>query len=198
MALTPETVWRAADELDAEGARPTLSAVRKRLGLGSFTTIQEAMVQWKARREQAAAAPQEPPPPDLAERATALAGDIWGLARAAADATLASERQQMAAERETWRAELAEAIEGADVLAADNERLAGELADLRGQRDRMTAELALEKRRAGDSEERASAAAVSERAALDRAAHAEGQIAALEKQLARRKPAPKAPDGKTA
>lgn len=186
MALTRETIWDTADQLDAEGVKPTLSAVRKRLGLGSFTTIQDAMVEWKARREQAIVAPQDPPPANLAERATALAAEIWGLARTAAEAALTSERQRMEIEREALQAQLAEAVEGADALAAENERLVGGLAELQKERDRAATELALEKRRAQDADARASAAGANERAALDRAAHAEGQIAALEKLLAKR------------
>ena len=47
MALTKQDIWRCADELDAEGIRPTLAAVRKKLGSGSFTTISDAMAEWK-------------------------------------------------------------------------------------------------------------------------------------------------------
>ncbi|MBG4612378.1 DNA-binding protein, partial [Klebsiella pneumoniae] len=32
MALTKEMIWKAADELDADGTKPTLANVRKRLG----------------------------------------------------------------------------------------------------------------------------------------------------------------------
>ena len=47
MALTVAQIHQAADELDAEGIRPTLAAVRKRVGSGSFTTISEAMTSWR-------------------------------------------------------------------------------------------------------------------------------------------------------
>ncbi|MBO0709971.1 MAG: DNA-binding protein [Acetobacteraceae bacterium] len=46
----------AADKLEAEGAKPTLNAVRKKLGSGSFTTISDAMSQWKERQRQKAVA----------------------------------------------------------------------------------------------------------------------------------------------
>ena len=43
MAVTREQIFAVADELDAAGQKPTLAAVRKALGGGSFTTISEAM-----------------------------------------------------------------------------------------------------------------------------------------------------------
>ena len=41
MAITREQIWNAADEIDAAGQNPTLAAVRKAVGGGSFTTIQD-------------------------------------------------------------------------------------------------------------------------------------------------------------
>jgi Plasmid replication region DNA-binding N-term len=54
MAITRESIWTAADQLDAEGDRPTLAAIRKKLGGGSYSTISEAMTEWHARRTQKA------------------------------------------------------------------------------------------------------------------------------------------------
>ena len=50
MAITREQIWAAADEIDAAGQNPTLAAVRKAVGGGSFTTIQDAMTEWKAKK----------------------------------------------------------------------------------------------------------------------------------------------------
>jgi len=65
MAITREQIWAAADELDAAGQNPTLSAVRKAVGGGSFTTIQEAMAEWKARRASREASIQQEPAPQI-------------------------------------------------------------------------------------------------------------------------------------
>ena len=48
MAITKQDILAVADALDAEGVKPTLAAVRKKLGGGSFSTISEAMKEWKA------------------------------------------------------------------------------------------------------------------------------------------------------
>ena len=42
-----EAIWAAADALVEAGERPTLAAVRKAVGGGSFTTISEAMAEWR-------------------------------------------------------------------------------------------------------------------------------------------------------
>lgn len=49
MAISKEQIFAVADELDAAGQNPTLANVRKQLGSGSFTTISEAMNEWRAR-----------------------------------------------------------------------------------------------------------------------------------------------------
>ena len=48
MAITKKAIFDAADVLDAGGQRPTLAALRKAVGGGSFTTISEAMKEWWA------------------------------------------------------------------------------------------------------------------------------------------------------
>ncbi|KFA35857.1 DNA-binding protein, partial [Xanthomonas vasicola] len=60
MAITREQIWAAADNLDAAGQNPTLVAVRKVVGGGSFSTIQDAMAEWKARRAAKASPLREP------------------------------------------------------------------------------------------------------------------------------------------
>jgi hypothetical protein len=50
MAFSKDDIFKAADTLDAAGQSPTLAAVRKALGGGSFTTISEPLNEWKAKR----------------------------------------------------------------------------------------------------------------------------------------------------
>ena len=49
MAISKEQIFAVADELDAAGQNPTLANVRKQLGSGSFTTISEAMNEWRTQ-----------------------------------------------------------------------------------------------------------------------------------------------------
>ena len=50
MAITRERIFEVAEAMDAAGQVPTLAAVRKAIGGGSFTTISEAMTEWKANK----------------------------------------------------------------------------------------------------------------------------------------------------
>ena len=50
MTSTTARIFEIADELDAAGHNPTLASVRKALGGGSYTTISEAMGEWRARK----------------------------------------------------------------------------------------------------------------------------------------------------
>ena len=82
MALTKDDIWAVADVLDAEGKAPTLAAVRKALGSGSFTTISEAMREWHQRQKEKADKSQEagPVPPDLDETVRRFAQEVWAKA----------------------------------------------------------------------------------------------------------------------
>lgn len=62
MAITRSQIFEAAEGLDAAGLNPTLAAVRKALGSGSFTTISEAMGEWRKLRARRAPPNSEPLP----------------------------------------------------------------------------------------------------------------------------------------
>ena len=99
MAITPETIFAAADTLLAQGQEPTLAAVRTAVGGGSFTTISEAMKQWRARREAARRPAVIPPPAALQDAGAALIAEVWQQAQTAAEARLEQERAALAAAR---------------------------------------------------------------------------------------------------
>lgn len=82
MALTKEDIWAAADRLYAERKSPTLAAVRKALGSGSFTTISEAMREWHQRRKEKADKAQEagPVPPELDDVIRRFTQKVWAKA----------------------------------------------------------------------------------------------------------------------
>lgn len=198
MAITREAVWNAADELDAEGVKPTLNAVRKKLGAGSFTTISDAMTEWKEKQRQKAQPTVEPLPPEVAALVTSIAGELWSAARAAADRALAGERERMETEHDELREQAEEAAQLADALTEEMESLRAQLVTVRADlanRDQALQELHDFKVRAehdllhaNDEAKRKGeeleASRNSERDALHRAARAEGQVDALKGQLA--------------
>ena len=119
MSTTKEKIFQIADELDANGQNPTLSAVRKELGRGSYTTIQEAMTEWKAHKTAKEKPINEPAPQVVAERLTEIGGEIWRLALELANGRLESERENLEAIRAQIESEKTEAAELADQVTAE-------------------------------------------------------------------------------
>ncbi|VTN79826.1 KfrA protein [Klebsiella pneumoniae] len=115
MAITKQDIWRAADELDAEGIRPTLAAVRKKLGSGSFTTISDAMAEWK-NRKTATLPSSDPLPVAVNEHLAELGNALWAIALAHANARFDEDRKQIEADKAAISQQLAEAIELADTF----------------------------------------------------------------------------------
>ena len=118
MAVTKEGIFKAADELKASGESPTLAAIRKKVGGGSFTTISEAMKEW--RESTAPKAPVKTPAPEsLKGRLDELSAELWDAALTMANDRLASERAALAMARSELEVASAEAAELADQLAGE-------------------------------------------------------------------------------
>ena len=197
MAITRDQIWAAADELDGAGHKPTLNAVRKAVGGGSFTTIQEGLAEWKAKRAAQASPTREPPPALLGERVNEVANDIWAMAMDLASTRLGAEREALERERVDLDAARLEAAEAADELTKDLDAARGqisllerglaaaqadsagrlkELAVLDARFADLTVQLAAERSAANEARE----AAVAAREAL---AASEGGVAVLKEQL---------------
>lgn len=119
MAITLDQILAVADDLDARGVNPTLAAVRKALGAGSFTTISEAMSVWRAQKSSRAGAPAEPIPDAVESSLAELGRGVWAAAQAQANARLTSEREELEQARAQADTERAEAVALADSLALE-------------------------------------------------------------------------------
>ena len=107
--VTKERIFLIADEMDSSGKNPTLAAVRKALGGGSFTTISEAMTEWKAKKAAKEKPTSEPAPQVVTDRLAELGGEIWALSLEVANGRLAAEREALDSARDQLEAEKAEA-----------------------------------------------------------------------------------------
>lgn len=117
MAITKDQIFAVADDLDAAGQNPTLAAVRKALGSGSFTTISEGMNEWRARKTAEIAAPiREPAPQAVSDRLMAFGTDLWGVALDMANGRLEAQGHALEAERVKLENKVREAAEMADSL----------------------------------------------------------------------------------
>jgi len=130
MAISKKAIFDAADALDAGGQRPTLAALRKAVGGGSFTTISEAMKEYWAVRALREAPTREPAPVVVGERLGDVANEIWGLALQVANERLAGEREAFDAARVQAEQEKVEAVELADAVGAELEALQGKISVL--------------------------------------------------------------------
>ena len=198
MPITREQIWGAADELDAAGHKPTLAAVRQAVGGGSYTTIQEGMVEWRARRAAREAPVREPAPQAISDRLTELGAELWGVAQDLANARLASEREALDEARAEAEAARVEAMELADQLTAELDDATGRAAALEESGQAMRAEAEQLRQRLAAAESRCAElerqtvelrrgndeaqAAAGE--ARERAASLAGRLEALEQQNA--------------
>lgn len=120
MALTKDDIWAVADQLDAAGKAPTLAAVRKALGSGSFTTISEAMREWREKQKQQAERVEAfgPVPPDLDDALRRFAQDVWVKASELANAQWKSLEARFAEAKSGWERERCELEAVAEDLSA--------------------------------------------------------------------------------
>lgn len=123
MAITNEQIFQVADELDANGQNPTLAAVRKQIGGGSYTTISEAMTQWKASKAAKESPFREAPPQAVIAQLTDLGVEIWALALEIANGRLALERENLESARIELENDKTEAVELADQLTIELEAM---------------------------------------------------------------------------
>ena len=168
MAITKDQIWTAADELDGAGKPPTLAAVRKIVGGGSFTTIQDAMTEWKAKRQAKETPIKEPAPQALTDRLNDVGAEIWSMALQIANARLAADREALEAERAQMEADRQEAADLADQL---NEEL-----------DAAKAHCAELERTERETAGRLNAALADAKEAAERATRAETRAAEIERR----------------
>ncbi len=126
-----DRIFQTADEMDTRGQKPTLAAVRKALGGGSYTSISESMGEWKARKSaKENTLLREPAPQAVVERLGDMGSEIWALALELADGRLTAEREALQAARVDLEAGKAEVTELADQLSVELETLKKRIVDL--------------------------------------------------------------------
>lgn len=201
---TKDRIWAAADELDAAGQKPTLAAIRKQVGGGSYTTISDAMVEWRAQRQKKSPAGRESLPEALTDKILALGTDIWGSALELANGRLATEREELEAVRidlqnaqqeaadlaDELTAELEHSKSEAELLKAENQRLKDEEKMLRDQLVVASNTVAIAEARAKElrseldqAHQEAQHLRADAMAAREEIGTFKGQVLALEKQL---------------
>ena len=95
MAITKDQIIETANQLASENIKPTQTNVRERLGGGSFTTIAEALREWRADQDQTAQLQQVVIPSDITDRTQVLIAQVWETAQTLANDRLVKEREAL-------------------------------------------------------------------------------------------------------
>lgn len=141
MAITTQQIHDTADQLSADGIKPTLANVRKALGGGSFTTISEAMKDWHSHNEEEQQLQSIELPSGIDERLQALGSEMWQAAIDIANQRLQAEREALATAQAVSQATADEAQEAVKLLEAEQAELLDQLDNAASESDRLTKQL---------------------------------------------------------
>ena len=163
--ITPEQVLQTIQQLESEGVEATVTAIRERLGTGSFTTISQVLQNWRQDRARIS----RPPVPELPDQVAGLFRQLWAESWRAADAVAAAEREAAAQERAAAEAQAQE-------MQGEITRLEQAMAALQTETDELAAahavtNQALQAARIEHAQAAASSALLQEEIAQLRAGH---------------------------
>lgn len=161
--ITEELICKAAEQLAAEGMRPTIETVRELLAKwtntkgGSYATIGPVLRAWKARRKAAESSEpvREAAPQAVLDKVQGWATDMWGVALELANGRLASEREALERARLDLEAETAEALALAEKRENELDDARRQIAELSEQLTDAQAERETQTERAAAAEARA-------------------------------------------
>ena len=136
-----EKIIEAIRQLEVEGKEVTVTAVRDRLGTGSFSTIGAVVSDWRHRR----AKETRTPVPEPSDSVRGLFAQLWVEAWQGAMKVHEPERQAFARDREEYergKGEMLSEITRLEAeIDAEREQTTKALAELTAERDRYRAEL---------------------------------------------------------
>ena len=162
MAITREQILETANQLQAQGIKPTQTNVRESLGGGSFTTISEVLREWRQEQDQTAQLQQVIIPNDITDKTNLLIAQVWETAQTLANDRLVKEREALEHKEalinaeidesnkiiETLENEQAELTAQLDTLTNDNSLLNGKNNELENLNNSLKTQLTAEKDRA--------------------------------------------------
>ena len=133
MAITTEQILETANQLQAQGIKPTQTNVRESLGGGSFTTISEVLREWRADQDQTAQLQQVVIPSDITDRTQVLIAQVWETAQTLANDRLVKEREALEHKEALINAEIDEANKVIETLENEQAELTAQLDTLNNE-----------------------------------------------------------------
>lgn len=133
MMVTRKQVFAAADELVASNENPTLAAVRRLVGGGSYSTISAWMAEWRAQNLAQQAPIREPVPSRIADQLAEVGAVLWASALSHASSRFETERTSLAEDRDRFEERMKEALVLAEGLTQELDESRVEVAALQKQ-----------------------------------------------------------------
>ena len=127
MAITREQILETASSLQTQGIKPTQTNVREALGGGSFTTIAEALREWRQEQDQTAQLQQVVIPSDITDRTQVLIAQVWETAQTLANDRLVKEREALEHKEALINAEIDESNKIIETLENEQAELTNQL-----------------------------------------------------------------------
>lgn len=127
MAITTEQIIETANQLQAQGIKPTQTNVREKLGGGSFTTIAEALRLWRAEQDKTTQLQAVVIPSDITDKTSLLVAQIWETAQNLANDRLVAEREALSHKEALINAEIDESNKIIETLETEQAELTNQL-----------------------------------------------------------------------
>lgn len=127
MAITREQILETANQLQAQGIKPTQTNVRESLGGGSFTTISEVLREWRQEQDQTAQLQQIVIPHDITDKTNLLIAQLWETAQNLANDRLVAEREALSHKEALINAEIDESNKIIETLENEQSELTAQL-----------------------------------------------------------------------
>lgn len=138
MAITREQILETANQLQAQGIKPTQTNVRESLGGGSFTTISEVLREWRQEQDQTAQLQQIVIPHDITDKTNLLIAQLWETAQNLANDRLVAEREALSHKEALINAEIDESNKIIETLETEQAELTNQLDTLNNDNSLLT------------------------------------------------------------
>lgn len=140
-SITRDLIFKAADEIAAEGRQPTIEAVKELLASwtggkgGSYATLSPAMRDWKskARKQEQEIDGVKELPISIGEQLSTMAARIWADALDAANSRFSLELEES---KQIQSETIASLVEAESMIGRQEERLEGLEADVVAEREK--------------------------------------------------------------
>lgn len=133
MALTKKDIFEVADELAVKGEKVTQLTVREVLGSGSFSTIAEALREWRELQDEEAELQEAELPKEIDNELRSFGMAMWKQAQSIAVEGFSEERKVLRRAKEDAMLEVEETRDAIKVLEKEDIEKSNEINELKNK-----------------------------------------------------------------